>query len=164
ALLARGLARVARESGVTVFEGSPMVALERSTPLRVRTVGGRVTADRVVLAMNAWAGQLRELRRALVIVSSDIVISEPVSDALRGGGWRDGMSISDSRLMVQWAGARAAAGPAGGAGSVPRRKPWCAAPSRAGSAPGRRPAGRHDRPGALAASPGGPGAAGVALP
>jgi glycine/D-amino acid oxidase-like deaminating enzyme len=102
ALLARGLARVARERGVTVFEGSPMVALERSTPLRVTTARGQVTADRVVLAMNAWAGQVRELRRSLVIVSSDLVISEPVSDALSGSGWRDGTSISDSRLMVHY--------------------------------------------------------------
>jgi len=93
---------VARERGVTVFEGSPMVALERSTPLAVRTARGRVRADRVVLAMNAWTGQVRELRRAFVIVSSDIVITEPVPDALQRSGWDDGVSISDSRLMVHY--------------------------------------------------------------
>lgn len=102
AMLARGLLRIARERGVRVFEGSPMVALERSTPLVVRTDRGRVTAERVVLAMNAWAGQLRELRRAMVIVSSDIVITEPVPEALRTSGWADGVSISDSRLMVHY--------------------------------------------------------------
>jgi putative aminophosphonate oxidoreductase len=102
ALLARGLLRVARERGVTVFEGSPMVALERSRPPAVRTRGGRVTAGSVVLATGAWAGQLRELRRAFVIVSSDIVISEPVPSALAQSGWGDGVSISDSRLMVHY--------------------------------------------------------------
>lgn len=102
ALLARGLMRVAQERGVTIFEGSPMVALERSSPLAVRTARGRVTADRVVLAMNAWLGQVRELRRAFVIVSSDIVISDPVPEALRASGWRDGSCISDSRLMVHY--------------------------------------------------------------
>ena len=102
ALLARGLMRVARERGVTVFEGSPMVALERSTPLVVRTASGQVTADRVVLAMNAWSGQVRELRRAFVVVSSDIAITEPVPEGLRSSGWRDGSCISDSRLMVNY--------------------------------------------------------------
>jgi putative aminophosphonate oxidoreductase len=102
ALLARGLLRVAQERGVTVFEGSPMVALERSRPPAVRTRRGRVTADRVVLATGAWAGQLRELRRAFVIVSSDIVISDPVPAALQRSGWRDATSISDSRLMVHY--------------------------------------------------------------
>src|SRR5262249_36762054 len=71
ALLARGLMRAAQERGVKVFERSPMVALQRSTPLVVLTAAGRVNADRVVLAMNAWAGQVRELRRAFVIVTSD---------------------------------------------------------------------------------------------
>jgi glycine/D-amino acid oxidase-like deaminating enzyme len=68
----------------------------------VCTAAGRVTADRVVLATGAWAGQLRELRRAFVIVSSDIVISEPVPAALQDSGWRDATSISDSRLMVHY--------------------------------------------------------------
>ena len=102
ALLARGLLRVARERGVTVFEGSPMVALERSSPLVVRTPGGQVTADRVVLAINAWSGQVRELRRAFVVVASDIAITDPVPEALSNSGWRDGSCISDSRLMVHY--------------------------------------------------------------
>jgi putative aminophosphonate oxidoreductase len=102
ALLARGLLRVARERGVKVFEGSPMVTLERSIPPVVRTPAGSVTAERVVLALNAWAGQVRELHRAFVVVSSDIVISDPVPDGLASCGWRDGTSISDSRLMVHY--------------------------------------------------------------
>jgi glycine/D-amino acid oxidase-like deaminating enzyme len=102
ALLARGLLRVAREKGVAVFERSPMVALERAMPLVVTTPGGRITADRVVIAMNAWSAKLRELRRAIVVAASDIVITEPALDELRRIGWRDGVSISDSRLMVHY--------------------------------------------------------------
>jgi putative aminophosphonate oxidoreductase len=102
ALLARGLARVASQRGVAIFERSPMVALERSTPLVVRTSQGSVTADGVVIAMGAWAAKLRELRRAFVIVASDIVITEPAAEELERIGWRDGVSISDSRLMVHY--------------------------------------------------------------
>jgi putative aminophosphonate oxidoreductase len=102
ARLARGLLRVAREQGVRVFEGSPMIQLQRSTPPVVRTERGSVTSDRVVLALNAWTGQLRELRRAMVVVTSDIVITNPVPDELQRSGWSDGTSISDSRLMVHY--------------------------------------------------------------
>jgi glycine/D-amino acid oxidase-like deaminating enzyme len=102
ALLARGLMRVARAQGVAVFEGSPMVALERSTPPVVRTPGGRVTAERVVIATNAWSARLPELRRAFVIVTSDIVITNRIPAELERIGWRDGVSISDSRLMVHY--------------------------------------------------------------
>ena len=102
ALLARGLLRVASERGVAVFERSPMIALERSTPLVVRTPVGCVSADRVVIATGAWAARLPELRRAFVIVSSDVVITDPAPDELQRIGWRDGASISDSRLMVHY--------------------------------------------------------------
>jgi putative aminophosphonate oxidoreductase len=102
AALARGLVRVAREQGVKVFERSPMIALERSRTPTVRTPGGSVDAERVVIAMNAWSMRLRELRRALVVVSSDIVITDAAPQELARTGWRDGVSISDSRLMVHY--------------------------------------------------------------
>jgi putative aminophosphonate oxidoreductase len=102
ALLARGLMRVAGERGVDVFEHSPMTAIERSTPLVVRTPRARIRADRVVIATGAWAARLPELRRAFVVVSSDIVITEPAVSELERIGWRDGASISDSRLMVHY--------------------------------------------------------------
>ena len=59
ALLARGLARVARERGVALFERSPMRALERARPLVVRTPRGAVRAGTVVIATGAWAGPPR---------------------------------------------------------------------------------------------------------
>jgi glycine/D-amino acid oxidase-like deaminating enzyme len=73
ALLARGLRRVALERGVEIHERSPAVALDRVRPPRVRTPDGSVTAHRVVIATGAWAISVRELRRALVVVSSDII-------------------------------------------------------------------------------------------
>jgi putative aminophosphonate oxidoreductase len=102
AALARGLVRLARQQGVEVFERSPMVALDRSARLSVRTPGGNVDADRVVIAMNAWSARLRELHRALVVVASDVVITDAAPEVLARTGWRDGVSISDSRLMVHY--------------------------------------------------------------
>ena len=102
ALLARGLLRVARERGVAVFEHSPMVGIERSSPSVVRTPNGSIAAERVVIATGAWAAQLPELRRAFVVVSSDIVLTDPIPDELERIGWSDGASISDSRLMVHY--------------------------------------------------------------
>jgi glycine/D-amino acid oxidase-like deaminating enzyme len=102
ALLARGLLRVIRELGVTVYEQSPMVALERSTPLAVRTRGGTLTADRVLITMGAWSGQMRELRNAFVVVASDVALSKRIPEDRRSEGWPGGMAISDSRLMVHY--------------------------------------------------------------
>jgi putative aminophosphonate oxidoreductase len=102
ARLARGLRRVALEMGVRVFEHSALVALERTTPPRVRTKDGTVTAGKVVIAMNAWASMFPEIRRATVVVGSDIVATEPIPDRLDRIGWTDGMGISDSRAAVHY--------------------------------------------------------------
>ena len=103
ALLARGLRRVALERGVRVFERSPMTQLDRRTGSpRVRTPAGSVMASRVVVAMNAWAARFAEVRRRMVVVGSDIVATERAPDRLAAIGWTDGLSISDSRLLVHY--------------------------------------------------------------
>lgn len=106
ALLARGLRRVALEQGVAVFERSPMIRLDRGRqargPARVVTSGGAVVAERVVLALNAWSVGIPELRRALAVIASDIVATEPAPQDLSRLGWTSGLCISDSRLLVNY--------------------------------------------------------------
>jgi putative aminophosphonate oxidoreductase len=101
ALLARGLRRVALERGVRIFEHTPMVELDREDG-GVRTPSGSVRADAVVLAVNAWATRIRELRRAVVAVSSDVVATAPMAEKLKESGWRGGEAISDCRLLVHY--------------------------------------------------------------
>jgi glycine/D-amino acid oxidase-like deaminating enzyme len=103
ALLATGLRRVALERGVGIFEGSPMIRLERDRVARVITPAGVVEAGQVVLATNAWAAQVRELRRALVIVGSQIVLTEPIPERLEGIDWARGGLLGDGRLFVHYA-------------------------------------------------------------
>ena len=102
AMLARGLRRVAIESGVRVFENSAMTKLERSSPPRVVTSQGVVTAAKVVLALNAWAAALSELRRSMIVIASDIVATTPAPERLESIGWTNGTCISDSRLLVNY--------------------------------------------------------------
>ena len=121
ALLARGLRRVALERGVRIFEGSPMIRLERGSPAAVVTSAGRVEAAQVVLATNAWApSQARELRRTVAVVGSQIVLTEPLpAERLAELGWADGTLLGDARLFVHYAqvtaGGRIAFGRGGGA-------------------------------------------------
>ncbi|MEE8172450.1 MAG: FAD-binding oxidoreductase [Alphaproteobacteria bacterium] len=102
ALLARGLRRVAREKGIRIFENTPMRQLKRSRPPCVVTPTGKITADKVVIAMNAWATQFPELRRSVVVISSDIVTTEAFPERLKSSGWSDGLAISDSRTLVNY--------------------------------------------------------------
>ncbi len=102
ARLARGLARVARELGVRIFENSALTDLTHGAPATVHTALGRVQADRVIVAMNAWAARWAEIRKAIVVVSGDIIATAPIGEQLERIGWRDGLGISDGRALVHY--------------------------------------------------------------
>lgn len=63
ARLVAGLRKAAIELGVTIHENTPMTALGRTRPPTVTTPNGTITAERVVIALYAWAARLPELRR-----------------------------------------------------------------------------------------------------
>jgi putative aminophosphonate oxidoreductase len=102
ARLARGLRRVCLKRGIRVFERSPMRGLDRTTPPRVRSERGSVRAEQVVLALNAWAAGLQELRRAIVVIPSDIVATPRIPERLRQLHWPGGTCIDDARMMVNY--------------------------------------------------------------
>jgi hypothetical protein len=100
AKLARGLRRVALEHGVRIYEHSAMRDVVDGERPTVRTEAGSIRANKVVLAMNAWGVRFPELRKAMVVVSSDIIVTEPLPERLREIGCTTGVGISDSRMLV----------------------------------------------------------------
>ena len=100
--LVRGLVRTARNLGVRVFENSPMIELDRRRPAVIRTPQGALTADVVVLAVNAYAAGMRELHRKIVAISSDMISTPAIPARLEEIGWTGGECISDSQLQVHY--------------------------------------------------------------
>ncbi|MEI8595698.1 FAD-dependent oxidoreductase [Photobacterium sp. Hal280] len=103
-LLVRGLKRVAEKMGVTIFEHTPMTAIHRQkTPVRIVTPGATIQAGKVVLALNAWTPSLfPELKHSVVLVSSDMLITEPAPERLSTLGLSDGKSVIDGRTFVHY--------------------------------------------------------------
>lgn len=102
ARLVRGLRRVALEKGVKIFEKTSMTDLRHGNPAVITTPGGKITARSVVLATNAWAAAMPELRRTILPVTSTIVATSPIPDRLQQIGWTGGEAITDSQLMVDY--------------------------------------------------------------
>ncbi len=101
--LVRGLRRVALAMGVRIYEQSAMTALEESQTPLVRTAAGQVRADKVVLALNAWtATAFAQFKRSLVVVSSDMVITEARPERLQRIGLTSGVAVLDSRTFVYY--------------------------------------------------------------
>ena len=102
ALLGRGLRRVAIERGVKIFEHTPLDTLIQGSPAVIKTPSGKVTADRVVLAMNAWASRWAEVRKSIVVVTGDMIVTPPIPERLEQIGWNDGLAASDGRALVHY--------------------------------------------------------------
>ena len=103
AKLVRGLRRVALEMGIRLYEGTPLSEMRAGRPVTLMTPRGRLVADRAVLAVNAWMGTLvPSMRRSVVIVSSDMVITKPDPIALERSGLDRGISVLDSRTFVHY--------------------------------------------------------------
>ena len=65
--------------------------------LLVSTNDGRVSADRVVVATNAWAEPVRQMRRYVVPVYDHVLMTEPLSDhQMAEIGWSDRQALTDA--------------------------------------------------------------------
>jgi putative aminophosphonate oxidoreductase len=102
AKLARGLKQHAERLGVKIYERSPMTRLDRGAPAKVHCEQGAVKARKVILALNAWAAAFSEIRKSIVVVSSDVVVTRPLPRLLESIRWTSGMTISDCRMLVHY--------------------------------------------------------------
>jgi len=105
ALLARGLRKAAMRRGVTVFEHSPVTRIcSHARGVAVETTRGRIVAQKVVLAANAWMAHFREFKSSVMVVSSDIVITNRIPDLIERYGLKNRPGSRNSRLMLNYGG------------------------------------------------------------
>lgn len=98
AKLVRGLAGAAERRGVRIHERTRVEAIE---PGGVRTAAGRVTADVVVRATEAWTSRLPGTRRAVAPVYSLMVATEPLPERTwETVGLHDRPTFSDGRHVI----------------------------------------------------------------
>lgn len=98
AKLVHGLARAVEARGVTIHEQTPVLAIE---PGGVVTPAGRLAAEVVVRATEAWTARLPGTRRALAPVYSLMVATEPLHEATwESIGLGDRQTFSDGRHVI----------------------------------------------------------------
>ena len=102
ARLARALRRQLIADGVTILETNRVTGLKPGSPFSLSTTGGRLSADQVVLAINAWAAGWPGFSTSLLAWGSHIVMTEPVPGRLAELGWTGGEAIADARFTVHY--------------------------------------------------------------
>ena len=100
AKLVRGLRRAALERGIAVHEHTALTGLERRRPPVIHTARGTITADKAVIAMNAWGARLPELRRFIMVTGYANAVTAPMPDRLAETGFADGPCVNDSFNLI----------------------------------------------------------------
>jgi glycine/D-amino acid oxidase-like deaminating enzyme len=101
ARLARGLARVVQGRGVHIFEGTPAVSV---APGVVQAPGGRIKADVVVRATEAYTPRLPGLRRSILPLYSLMIATEPLPPSFWDDvGWDGRETLTDGRHLLIYA-------------------------------------------------------------
>jgi len=97
AKLAWGLARVIRQKGVALYEGTPVREVRRSDGgVEVKTEGGLLRAEKAVLATNAYSVHFPHIARWVVPLYTYIVLTEPLTPAQWDSiGWKGRQGIED---------------------------------------------------------------------
>ncbi len=111
--LARALRRRALDLGIRIYERSPVTNLNDAERFKFRTPSGSLGYRRAVITVNAWANQISELSKSLLVIMSDGAVSTPIPEKLKRLGiehmpyWMDSntfvngaRSTADGRLFV----------------------------------------------------------------
>jgi glycine/D-amino acid oxidase-like deaminating enzyme len=99
----RELKRVAESAGAAVYEHTPVTDIQLGSPNVLRTAGGTIRADKIVIAANAYSHLIPHLRQKQAAVFTHMVITEPLDDAQRASlGWAGREGIEDARNLVHY--------------------------------------------------------------
>jgi glycine/D-amino acid oxidase-like deaminating enzyme len=100
---AQGLARVLREAGVRVHEGTRVTGIDaQGTGWRVATAGGSVDCEHAVVACGGYIGRLHApLSRAVMPIATYVMTTEPLGERLRSA-MRTDAAVYDTRFAFDY--------------------------------------------------------------
>ena len=98
-----GEAHAAAGLGARIFERSPVVRVRHGKQPRVETATGALSADKIVLAGNAYLGRAEpKLFGAVIPAGSYIIATEPLGDALASELLPGDMAACDQRVGLDY--------------------------------------------------------------
>ncbi|MFU8803872.1 MAG: NAD(P)/FAD-dependent oxidoreductase [Bradymonadaceae bacterium] len=103
AKLVRGLKDVVEAMGVRIYEQTPVVTILRKPALAVETPGGKLKAERLVLATNAYSHFLPVSPSRQAPAFTYVVLTEPLQDRhFDAIGWKSRQGLEDARNMIHY--------------------------------------------------------------
>ncbi|SEO05551.1 NAD(P)/FAD-dependent oxidoreductase [Vreelandella aquamarina] len=101
--LVLGQAAALESLGGKIFEHSPVIRVEHGEPVALHTPKGRVTAQRVVMAGNAYLqGLLPKLESKAMPCGTQIITTEPLSAALAAQLLPNDKAVEDCNYLLDY--------------------------------------------------------------
>ncbi|MBY6209331.1 MULTISPECIES: NAD(P)/FAD-dependent oxidoreductase [Halomonas] len=101
--LVLGQAAALESLGGVIYEQSPVEALVHGQSVQLKTRHGRVHADRVVMAGNAYmSGVMPELEAKSMPCGTQIITTEPLSDDLARSLLPNNMAVEDCNYLLDY--------------------------------------------------------------
>jgi gamma-glutamylputrescine oxidase len=98
-----GLAEAARAAGVMIHEHTAALSIVDGSPATVRTARGNVTAKAVILACNAYIGDLLPaIASRIMPVASYVIATEPMDAARASTVMRTRDAVADANFVVDY--------------------------------------------------------------
>jgi glycine/D-amino acid oxidase-like deaminating enzyme len=99
--LINGLKQFAKERGVRIFEKTPVCSVQ---PGRIETGQGRIDAEKVILATDAYSHCVApELLHRFIPLYDYIIVSEPLTDSqMELIGWKKRQGVTDARTFFNY--------------------------------------------------------------
>mgnify|MGYP001437723374 FL=1 len=101
--LCLGEAKAASELGVMIYEDTHAVKISGGSPSKVVTENGIIESDYIVIATNAYIGDLnKKLRRMVMPAASCIIATEPLSSELAEKVIPSDMAVCDQNTILDY--------------------------------------------------------------
>lgn len=103
AKLARGIRQAILRAGVDVHERTPVTGIRPGPRTELRTPAGRVVAEGVVLAINAWSYRFRPIGLRELPLYTYVLLTEPLPEERRASlGWRGRRGVENKRNYLNY--------------------------------------------------------------
>ncbi len=100
---ALGLARASRDAGVRIYESTRVETLKSTSPAKLITKQGVVTAKYVVLGCNGYLGALEPtVAKHVMPINNFIIATEPLGKCTATSLIRDDVAVADSKFVVNY--------------------------------------------------------------
>ncbi|RMC96262.1 FAD-binding oxidoreductase [Aquitalea palustris] len=100
---ALGLAGAALAAGVRIYEQTPVVRLEQGSRPKVHAEHGTISCDHVVLACNAYIGQLvPQLERKIMPAGTYVIATEPLGRERAASLIANNMAVCDTNFVLDY--------------------------------------------------------------